>query len=159
MLRLAYFVSHPIQYQAPLLRLIAADPDIQLQVFFYSDFSLQAYQDPGFGQAIKWDVPLTEGYDHQFLDCWGYHQRKSFLQQPISKNIFQQLKAGKFDVVWVHGWSDICSLQAIFAADKLGIPVLLRGEANLLRESRHFVKTLAKKVFFSWLFKKISIFL
>lgn len=159
MLRLAYFVSHPIQYQAPLLRLIAADPDIQLRVFFYSDFSLHAYQDPGFGRAIEWDVPLTEGYEHQFLDCWGYHQRKSFLQQPIAKDILRQLKAGKFDIIWVHGWSDICSLQAIYAANKLGIPILLRGEANLLQESSSSGKRLAKEVFLSWLFKKISRFL
>lgn len=159
MLRLAYFVSHPIQYQAPLLRLIAADPDIQLRVFFYSDFSLQAYQDPGFGRAIEWDVPLTEGYEHQFLDCWGYHQRKSFLQQPIAKDILRQLKAGKFDIIWVHGWSDFCSLQAISAANKLGIPILLRGEANLLQEPSSSGKRLAKEVFLSWLFKKISRFL
>ena len=33
-LRLAYFVSHPIQYQAPLLRRIAKEPDIELEVFF-----------------------------------------------------------------------------------------------------------------------------
>lgn len=50
MFSLAYFVSHPIQYQAPLLRLIAAEPDIELQVFFYSNFSLKSYQDLGFGR-------------------------------------------------------------------------------------------------------------
>ena len=33
-LRLLYLVSHPIQYQAPLLRLIARDDDIQLSVLF-----------------------------------------------------------------------------------------------------------------------------
>ena len=34
MTRLLYVVSHPIQYQAPLLRLIAAQPDIALTVLF-----------------------------------------------------------------------------------------------------------------------------
>jgi glycosyltransferase involved in cell wall biosynthesis len=158
MLRLAYFVSHPIQYQAPLLRLIAADPDIHLKVFFYSDFSLQSYQDSGFGQVIKWDVPLTEGYDYQFLDTWGSKQRKSFLKQPVARDIFEQLKQGQFDAVWVHGWSDICSLQAIMAADKLGIPVLMRGDSNILREPTQPVKKLSKKVGLGWLFKKIAAF-
>jgi len=32
-LRLAYFVSHPIQYQAPLLRRIAREPDLDLKPF------------------------------------------------------------------------------------------------------------------------------
>jgi glycosyltransferase involved in cell wall biosynthesis len=159
MLRLAYFVSHPIQYQAPLLRLIAADPDIQLKVFFYSDFSLQSYQDPGFGQVIKWDVPLTEGYDYQFLDTWGTKQRKSFLQQPVARDIFEQLKQGQFDAVWVHGWSHICSLQAIVAAKRLGIPLLLRGEAHGLKEPKYPVKKWAKKAFLNRLFKTVAGFL
>ncbi len=38
-IRLAYFVTHPIQYQAPLLRRIAQEPDIDLAVFFCSDLS------------------------------------------------------------------------------------------------------------------------
>jgi hypothetical protein len=33
-LRLAYFVTHPIQYQAPLLRRIAQEPDIDLMGVF-----------------------------------------------------------------------------------------------------------------------------
>ena len=159
MVRLAYFVSHPIQYQAPLLRLIAAEPDIQLKVFFFSDFSLQAYQDPGFGQLVKWDIPLTEGYDCQFLDCWGSKQRQSFLRQPIARDIFEQLKRGQFDAVWVHGWSWLCSLQAILAAEQLGIPILLRGDSNAVNEPRHPVKQWAKRVFLNWLFQKVASFL
>lgn len=159
MLRLAYFVSHPIQYQAPLLRLIAAEPDIQLKVFFYSDFSLKGYRDPGFGRLIEWDIPLTEGYDYQFLDCWGSKQYKNFFQQPIARNIVEKLKVGQFDAVWVHGWSHICSLQAILAAEKLGIPILMRGDCNILREPRDSVKKFAKKTVLNWLFKKISVFL
>src|SRR3974390_2052095 len=66
-LRLAYFVSHPIQYQAPLLRRIAQEKDIYLKVFFSSNISMRGYLDPGFGRTVKWDVPLVEGYDHEFL--------------------------------------------------------------------------------------------
>ena len=159
MIKLAYFVSHPIQYQAPLLRMIAADPDIDLKVFFYSDFSLKPYQDSGFGKVIEWDVPLTEGYDYQFLDCWGSKQWKNIFQQPIAKNVTKQLKNGNFDAVWVHGWAWFCSLQVIFAAEKLNIPVLLRGESNGLQEPNHFIKKNVKKVFLDLLFKKISAFL
>lgn len=159
MLCLAYFVSHPIQYQAPLLRLLAAEPDIKLKVFFYSDFSVKGYRDPGFGRLIEWDIPLTEGYDYQFLDCWGSKQHNNFLQQPIARNILEELKLGKFDAVWVHGWSHICSLQCVVAAEKLGIPILLRGESNGMKETQHPVKQWAKQAFVSWLFNKISGFI
>jgi len=46
MYRLAYIVTHPIQYQAPLLRLIAASGEIDLKVFFLSDFSLPIMRRP-----------------------------------------------------------------------------------------------------------------
>ena len=32
--KLLYIVSHPIQYQAPLLRRIAEQPDVDLRVLF-----------------------------------------------------------------------------------------------------------------------------
>ena len=159
MIRLAYFVSHPIQYQAPLLRLIAQEPDIELTVFFYSDFSLKEYQDPGFGKSIQWDVPLTEGYNYRFLKCWGSKQRDSLFRQPIASNIYQLLKEGQFDAVWVHGWAWLCSLQAILAAEKLEIPVFLRGESNGIGEPSHPVKKKAKQIFLNWLFPKITAFL
>src|ERR1700733_8794719 len=65
--RLAYLVGHPIQYQAPLLRRIAQEPDIDLTVLFGSDFSVRGYRDAGFGVGVKWDVPLLDGYRHEFL--------------------------------------------------------------------------------------------
>ncbi len=35
-MRLAYFVSHPIQYQAPLLRVILQDSDIEQNHYKYT---------------------------------------------------------------------------------------------------------------------------
>ena len=46
MYRLAYIVTHPIQYQAPLLRYLAQSNEIDLEVFFLSDFSLHAHYEP-----------------------------------------------------------------------------------------------------------------
>jgi glycosyltransferase involved in cell wall biosynthesis len=65
--RLAYVVSHPIQYQAPLLRRIALEPDIDLTVLYGSDFSVRSYKDEGFGVNVAWDTPLLEGYKSEFL--------------------------------------------------------------------------------------------
>jgi hypothetical protein len=66
-LRLAYLVTHPIQYQAPLLRQVAAQPDIDLTAFFATDFSARSFKAHDFAQQITWDVPLLEGYAHEVL--------------------------------------------------------------------------------------------
>ena len=70
-IRLAYLVTHPIQYQAPLLRRIAAEPGIDLTVFFCSDFSLRNFLDPDFGKTIAWDIPLTGDTGMKSSRPWG----------------------------------------------------------------------------------------
>src|SRR5665811_1535881 len=92
-IRLAYLVTHPIQYQAPLLRRIAADPGIDLTVFFCSDFSLRSYKDAGFGVNVEWDVPLTEGYRSVVLPRWRDTDSPS-PTRPISRGIFRALLRG-----------------------------------------------------------------
>ena len=114
-LRLAYFVSHPIQYQVPMLRRIAKEKDIQLKVFFRSGLSLKKYNDPGFGEAVKWDVPLLEGYDHEFLPLL-INSKKLTPLKPLNYGIRRILRTQRFDAVWVHGYSTSSSLQAIMAA-------------------------------------------
>ncbi len=47
--RLAILASHVIQYQAPLFRMLARQPEIELSVFFCSDWGAQGYHDEGFG--------------------------------------------------------------------------------------------------------------
>ena len=71
MTRVAYLVSHPIQYQAPLLRRLAQEKTLDLTVLFVSDFSTRAYRDPGFGSVIAWDVDLLSGYKWKVLPAWA----------------------------------------------------------------------------------------
>jgi hypothetical protein len=103
-IRLAYLVTHPIQYQAPLLRRIAVEPGIDLTVFFCSDFSLKSYFDPCFKQMIAWDVPLTEGYRYEILPSLGRRDRLSFWR-PLNYGLARRLSPANFDVLWVHGYN------------------------------------------------------
>lgn len=152
--RLAYLVSHPIQYQAPLLRRIAQEPDIDLTVFFGSDFSIRGYQDEGFGVGVKWDVPLLDGYRHEFLPALRDNATAS-IASPMSHGILSRLKGRKgeagFDVLWVHGYSTVNAMHGMLAAKSLGIPVLLRAESWLRDRSRSRAKLATKQLFFSGL--------
>ena len=152
--RLAYLVSHPIQYQAPLLRRIAQEPDIDLTVLFGSDFSVRGYQDQGFGVDVKWDVPLVEGYRHEFLP--GLRDGADVGPfSPLSYGIISRLRRGPtsrgggFDALWVHGYASANALHGILAAKALGIPVLLRAESWLGDRQRGGLRLAAKQGFFS----------
>jgi glycosyltransferase involved in cell wall biosynthesis len=157
--RLAYLVSHPIQYQAPLLRRIAQEPDIDLTVFFGSDFSVRAYQDEGFGVDIKWDVPLLDGYRHEFLPVIRDNGTQT-VTTPLNHGITSRLRgyggAPPFDVLWVHGYAMVNALHGILAAKSLGIPVLLRGDMWLRDRPRSGTKLVLKRLFFEGLKKLVD---
>jgi glycosyltransferase involved in cell wall biosynthesis len=150
-LRLAYFVSHPIQYQAPLLRRIAREPDIDLEVFFSSDHTVRGYVDEGFGVKVEWDVPLLEGYGSSFLPRWREAGKEPGFWRPLNHGIFGRLEYGRFDAVWSHGYSNANSLRVIASAAMLGIPVLLRAESTLDDRERGWAKLVAKEGFFRML--------
>ncbi|HEX4209974.1 MAG TPA: hypothetical protein VHY56_06245 [Candidatus Binataceae bacterium] len=93
--RLACLVTHPIQYQAPMFRYLAADPALSLSVFFLTD--LFGLRDPGFGTQVGWDTPLG-GYPHRFLAKAGDDSRLSFWRPSVHK-LWSLLAAGNFDAL------------------------------------------------------------
>lgn len=157
-LRLAYFVTHPIQYQAPLLRRISAEPDIDLKVFFSSDFSAHGYVDKGFGVRVEWDTPLLDGYSYEFLPLLpGAPENKTLGNMgPLNRGINRKLLEGNYDAIWVHGYNYLTNLQAIRAAKSIGVPVLLRAESTLHDRPRSRAKLAIKHFFFEWLKPRIA---
>jgi glycosyltransferase involved in cell wall biosynthesis len=157
--RLAYLVSHPIQYQAPLLRRIAQEPDIDLTVFFGSDFSVRGYRDEGFGVTLKWDIPLLDGYKHVFLPKLRDGQDVSFAI-PLNRGIVRHLRGtgseDAFDALWVHGYATANAIHGIVAAKTLGIPVLMRADMWLSDRARGGWKLLLKKMFFTGLERMVD---
>ena len=146
--RLAYLVSHPIQYQSPLLRHVARDPAIDLTVFFGSDFSVQGYRDKDFGVEVKWDVDLLEGFQHEFLPALRDNGSEGLLS-PVSRGILKRLRG--FDALWVHGYATVNQMHGILAANALGIPVLVRSDSQLKDRPRGGAKLFAKRAFFGLL--------
>lgn len=143
-IRLVYVVSHPIQYQAPLLRLIAADPDIRLNVLFEHTQTAETFYDPGFGRPVRWDIPLTAGYEHDTIN--NTENLKSHIQSS--------------DIVWVHGWDSVIRRKALTIANSVGVPVLMRGEnTQAAMPDGPGIKGLAKRWYLSRIFEKCDGFL
>ena len=156
--RVAYLVTHPIQYQAPLLRYIVAHSEIELTAFFMSDLSLKSYQDEGFGTAVEWDVPLLEGYPSVMLPALGDTQRISALR-PFVYGLARHLKAGRFDALWLHGYAHQASLRALFIAKSLGIKVFLRTDSQLASSTSQPLKGWVKARLLRRLFRAVDGFL
>jgi glycosyltransferase involved in cell wall biosynthesis len=148
--RLAYLVSHPIQYQAPLLRRIASDPEIELTVFFCSDHSLRRHHDEGFGRDVEWDVPLLDGYDHHFLSGFLRGGPPTILR-PFNRGLITHLRNGSYDALWVHGYMRQYHFLSMIQARLAGLVVLNRDEAWAQSAARGPIKKAVKKLFYGGL--------
>ena len=130
--RLAIVESHPIQYKAPLFRRLAADPRLDMTVY-YATIPDAAVQGDGFGVAFQWDVPLLDGYRYQVLRNRARHPSVTRFGGCDTPEMYRRLRDDRPDAVLVNGWVVKTCLQALWACRRLGIPCLVRGEANLLR--------------------------
>lgn len=128
--RLAILVSHPIQHFAPWHAEAARRQALELKVFFYSDWGLSGLVDPGFGQSLTWDVPLLEGYEHEFLPM---AQKLDVINDPRLDNptVAEHLTAFAPDVVKVFGYSHKTTRRAADWAMRNRKPLLLYSDSNL----------------------------
>lgn len=149
--RLAHVITHPVQYQSPLLRRLAKQPEIDLTVFFLSDISLKVYKDAGFDKEIKWDTNLLDGYRHQFIPSTSHDRDFSFFNPNIKvRYLIQALNTEKWDAVWVHGYANIGLMTALLWCNFKKIPVFFRGDSSL---TSSFPK-LFKNTFIRYLVRK-----
>jgi len=147
-IKLAYFVSHPIQYQAPMLRRLQQEENLDVTAFFFSDRSVGGYWDPGFKRTVEWDVPLLGGYRHEFLpqllkegmDVGGFFR-------PFNGGTIRALRKHKFDLVWMHGYATLNSLVVMAAAKFFGAKVLLNADSSSLVNRNSRLKEMAKRAY------------
>ena len=154
-MKLAVLTTHPIQYQVPVWRALAQDPDIDLHVFFGSDFSVRGYRDAGFGIQVKWDVPLTAGYSSTFLSTDEAIERSGDLNLAIS-TFKQHLLAFRPNFVLLNGYSPYAFyLKAFLALRYLSIPIIFRAEATDEAVVRDFVKHHLRDILLHFFYSQI----
>jgi len=139
--RLAAVTSHPVQYQAPLFRQLAAHECIDLTVFYGDDRSVAGELDHDFGVRVQWDRPLLDGYRSIFLT------RRAGAQGAIRRlaaeaGIVRYLWRGRFDAVFIHSYATRLSILAYLGALASRTPVLLRTESERLRPRRRSIEVL-----------------
>lgn len=128
-MRLGVLATHPIQYHAPLYRVLAERLD--LEVFFAHRQTAAGQAAAGFGVAFEWDVPLTQGYTHTFLDNRAQHPNTDTFGGCNTPEIGRIVREGMFDAFLVQGWYTRSHWQAITACWRTGTPLLVRGDSQL----------------------------
>jgi glycosyltransferase involved in cell wall biosynthesis len=155
--KLAIVSTHPIQYYSPVFRAIAGSEAIDLRVFYtWSQAAAANMFDSGFGTAVKWDIPLLEGYQYQFVQ--NVAKRRPGPDHFAGLNtptLVKEIEAWRPDAVLVYTWNSRSHLTAL-RHFKGKVPVLFRGDSTLL-DRRTWWRALARRIFLTWVYRHVDI--
>jgi glycosyltransferase involved in cell wall biosynthesis len=143
--RLGIVASHPVQYQVPWYRALAAREEVDLTVY-YALLPTPEQQGIGFGEEFAWDVPLLDGYRWQALPNTARAPSLNGFLASRTPAVASVLEADRPDAVIVSGWHALPLLQAARACRRLGIPCLVRGESSGLRRRPWWARAIHRRL-------------
>ncbi len=155
MMKLAIITSHPIQYNAPLFKLLTQRGNIKIKVFYtWGKKSIEPKFDPGFGKTIKWDIPLLDGYDYEFLENSSTKPGSSHFKGIINPDIIEKINEFEPTALLVYGWAFNSHLKVLRHFSNR-VPIFFRGDSTLLNDKTG-LKQRIRKLFLSWVYGKID---
>ncbi|MFB0498247.1 glycosyltransferase involved in cell wall biosynthesis [Mucilaginibacter sp. OAE612] len=154
MKNLAVVITHPIQYYAPVFKLLYERQKINVMVFYtWGKGGLQKF-DPGFGKTITWNLPLLEGYPYEWVKNIsadpGSHHSKG-IDNP---DLISQINNWQPDVIMVYGWFYKSHLK-ILKYFKGRVPVIFRGDSTLL-DDKGGIKSVLRSQFLKRIYRHID---
>lgn len=154
MKKLAIITTHPIQYYAPVFKLLYQRQKIDIMVFYtWGEGGAQKF-DPGFGKNISWDLPLLEGYPYEWVKNIsadpGSHHSKG-IDNP---DLINQINTWHPDALLVYGWFYKSHLKTL-KYFKGKVPVIFRGDSTLLDDTGR-IKSLVRSLFLKRIYRNVD---
>lgn len=154
MQRVAFVISHPIQYYVPVLSGLTERGNIELKVFYTWGVESISKFDPGFNRVVEWDTPLLDGYTYEFetniSSDPGTHHFKGIDNPNLIQNILQYNP----DKIVVFGWSFKSHLE-VLKYFKGKVPIYFRGDSNLLTQ-QSFIKKIMRKIYLTYIYRNVD---
>lgn len=154
MKKLAIIITHPIQYYAPVFKLLHDRQKISIMVFYTWGEKSKVKYDPGFNATIAWDIPLMEGYPFTWVENTSNDPGTHHYRGIINPGLIDQVTKWQPDAILVFGWAWQSHLRCI-RHFKGRLPVYFRGDSTLLDEKRG-IKSVFKSLFLRWVYKDIQ---
>ena len=152
-MKLAIISTHPIQYYAPVFKLLHERGKIEIRVFYTWGEDSQKSYDPGFNKTVKWDISLLDGYPYEWVKNTSKNPGSHNFKGIVNPELPQQIEAYQPDAILVYGWAYSGHLKAI-RYFKNKVPIYFRGDSTLLNEQRG-IKSLLKSIFLKWVYNHV----
>ncbi|WP_184544998.1 glycosyltransferase family 4 protein [Mucilaginibacter sp. FT3.2] len=151
-MRLAIITTHPIQYYAPVFKLLAEQMDVK--VFYTWGTQAQEKFDPGFGKTITWDIPLLEGYPYEWVKNTAPDPGSHHFKGIVNPELINQINTWQAEAILVYGWAYDSHLKVI-RHFKNKLPLYFRGDSTLL-DIKKGPKQALRSVFLRWVYNHIN---
>ena len=153
--KLAIISTHPIQYNAPLFKLLTQRAFLKIKVLYTWGQSKKGEKyDPGFGKQVNWDIPLLEGYEYSFIKNTSRDPGTHHYTGIINPTLLKEIEEWQPTAVLVYGWSFKSHLQCLRYFHKK-IPVIFRGDSNLLDEVKG-IRRMVRRIFLNWIYSHVD---
>lgn len=130
--RLAIITTHPIQYYSPWFAYLTRQTGLQVRVFYLWDFGVREQLDSGFGKSFKWDVPLLEGYDHEFVENVAKRPNTNHFFGMNNPKLRERVEEFNPDAILMMAYNYYGLLRFLFNWPKDGAPIIFRGDSHRL---------------------------
>jgi len=158
MKKLAIITSHPIQYNAPLFRVLTERKNITVKVFYtWGQTKDGLVYDPDFKREFKWDIPLLDGYEYEFVENISKTPGAGNFSGIDNRDLNERIKQYNPDTLLVYGWSFKSHLRTLryFKGRK---KIIFRGDSTLLDEAIGFsFRKAARRFFLTWVYRHIDV--
>lgn len=145
-MRLAVVATHPIQYQAPWFRHLAADGRLELKVFYLWDFGAATGYDPGFEQRIRWDVPLLDGYESTLIENRACKPGTHHFFGLINPGLSYAVHRFQPDAVLMMAYRYAALMQFLLTWTRENrTPLLFRGDSHRLARNNDITQPLRRR--------------
>ncbi|WP_442590252.1 glycosyltransferase family 4 protein [Pedobacter sp. AW31-3R] len=150
MKKLAIISTHPIQYYAPLFKLLQAERELTIKVFYTLGEEAGKRFDQGFGKAIEWDIPLLDGYSYAWVQNVASDKGSHHFLGIINPGLIGAIEDWQPDALLVYGWANYSHLK-VLRHFKHKLPVFFRGDSTLLGSSGK-LKSFFRKMVLKWVY-------
>jgi glycosyltransferase involved in cell wall biosynthesis len=155
-LRLAIVTTHPIQYYAPVFRALAQQEALELRVFYTAaQAANEKRHDPGFGRAVEWDIPVLDGYPHEFVANGAERPRSDRFPWPADPKLNAAIAAWQADALLVYGWNAHGHL-GVLRYFKGRVPIFFRGDSTLL-DPLPWWRRVFRRALLTWVYRHVDV--
>lgn len=155
--KLAIVTTHPIQYNAPFFAALSKKAACRVKVFYtWGQTAKGQVYDPGFGSSFKWDLPLLEGYEFEFLNNISKNPGSNHFSGIINPDAISKLENWRPDVILVYGWcfQSHFKIMRYFSGR---VPIWFRGDSTLLDEPVGFsFKKIIRRIFLRYVYHNVD---